>query len=63
MKISERISESGKTDKQLSVEIGVAVPVVWRWRKGYTSPNIANMAGLARALDCGVRDLLPEPNV
>ena len=60
MDIPERIRASKKTDLQLSAEIGVTIPAIWRWRKGLTRPNIANIAGLAASLDCGVRDLLPD---
>lgn len=60
MNIPDRIRQSKKTDRQLSAEIGVSIPVVWRWRRGLVSPNITNIAALAAALDCGVRDLLPE---
>ena len=60
MDIPDRIRLSKKTDLQLSAEIGVSIPAIWRWRKGLTRPNIANIASLAASLDCGVRDLVPE---
>ncbi len=60
MSIVDRIQESRKTDSQLSREVGVAVPVVWRWRRGFNLPSLNNVGALALALDCGVRDLLPE---
>ncbi len=60
MNIPDRIRDSKKTDLQLSREVGVAVPVVWRWRRGLHLPSLNNVGALALALDCGVRDLLPE---
>ena len=61
MSIPERIVASGKTDRQISAEVGTSVPVVWRWRRGNATPHINRLAALARCLDCGVRDLVPEP--
>ncbi len=60
MNISERIHASGKTDKQISMAVGIDVAGVWRWRRGDTTPRIKYLAALARVLDCGVRDLVPE---
>ena len=61
MNIPDRIRESKKTDTQISREIGVGVPVVWRWRRGLHLPSLKYIGALAVALDCGVRDLVPEP--
>ncbi len=61
MSIQDRIAASGKTDKQIGDEVGTSVPVVWRWRRGETTPRLKYLAALARSLDCGVRDLVPEP--
>ncbi len=60
MNIPDRIRESKKTDVQLSREVGVAVQVVWRWRRGLHLPSLKHVGALARSLDCGVRDLVPE---
>ena len=60
MNIPDLIRESKKTDTQLSREVGVAVQVVWRWRRGLHLPSLKYVGALALALDCGVRDLLPE---
>ncbi len=60
MKISERIIASRRTDREIADTCGVAVPVVWRWRRGATRPHIKNVRALARAIGCDPIDLIPS---
>ncbi len=60
MSARKQIIASGKTDKQLAGEMGLPVVAIWRWRNGRNEPRISSLAALAIALDCGVRDLLPD---
>ncbi len=60
MEISDRIVASRRTDKEIADVCQVAVPVVWRWRRGDTRPHIKSVRALARAIGCDPIDLIPS---
>ena len=61
MDISTRIVRSRRSDKEIALACGTAIPVVWLWRQGKTRPHIRFIAALAGALECDVEDLIPPP--
>ncbi len=60
MEISDRIVASRRTDREIAETCRVAVPVVWRWRRGDTRPHVRNIRALARAIGCDPSDLIPS---
>lgn len=59
MDISQRICASRRTDREIAAAVGVAVPVVWKWRTGKTTPRVKFIAALAQAIGCAPADLIP----
>ncbi len=59
MKISERIEKSRRSDLEISNMVGVAAPVVWRWRRDKATPHLRFVAALADAIGCEPADLIP----
>lgn len=56
--------EARLTREDLSVRTGIAPDLVVRYESGQASPDLEGAYALARALDCGIDDLvgLPRPS-
>lgn len=60
VRIQRKLDEMGIDRIELARRTGIHHTTVWRWMKGQSKPPLESAAKVARALRCGVDDLLPS---
>lgn len=58
--IARYLEQSGTTQRQLSVELGVSQPTISDWARGEKIPYGDNVRKLARKLRCKPADVLAD---
>lgn len=62
-KIKEKRAESGLSQSQLALKLGVTAPAVAGWEVGRTTPKTEMLPKLAEVLNCTIDELFDKKEV